>query len=312
MRHVHSEHVYDARMASLDIDPDLLRTFLAVHRHRGITRAAEALYVSQPAVTRRLARLERLLGLRLLERLGRTIQLTEAGVALRQEAEEVLGSLDRLAESVRAHRDGERGRIRVGASTTPGLYVLPRLLVRFQEQNPHIDLTFGIDNSLHIEQRLLMNELDVGFVGAHLTHRALRLGVLMQDRILFYTSKDDPLARRGRIEPRDLNQQTLVAREPGSATRRLVDRWMARRKARPRRTLEIGCPEAAKPLVRAGVGLSYMSHLGLEGEGGAGLASLQPIGQPLTRPIYVATHTRKVLDGPLERLVGLVASATKS
>jgi len=299
-------------MASWDPDPDLLRTFLAVHLHKGVTRAAEALYVSQPAVTRRLARLERSLGLKLFERLGRNATLTEAGEALRAEAEEVLGSLDRLAESVRARRDGERGRIRVGASTTPGLYVLPRLLVRFQDANPRLDVQLSVENSLRIERRLLMNDLDVGFVGAHLSHRALRLRAFMEDRILLYASALDPLTRRRSLDPRELSQRTLISREPGSASRRLVDRWLKRRRVHPARILQIGCPEAAKPLVRSGVGISYMSHLGLEGEGGAGLAPLPTTGEPIARPLYVAMHTRKVVGSALARLVALVMSAVEA
>ena len=296
-------------MTSFEAHPDLLRTFLEVHRLGSMTRAAETLYLSQPAVTRRLARLERALGIRLFERLGKTLHATEAGRALAREAGAVVGSLDRLAESVQAHKDGEHGRLRIGASTTPGLYILPPLLRRFQEQYPAVEVVFSVENSLRIEQKILLNELDVGFVGAHLSHSAVRLRPLLQDEIVFYASLSHPLAGRRVVNPRDLAGLPCVVREPGSATRRLVDSWLVRRKASLQRTLEIGCPEAAKPLVRAGLGFSYMSARGLVGDGGAGLTRLRVTGMQIRRPIFLALHAQKVPLTPMRRFLETVATS---
>jgi DNA-binding transcriptional LysR family regulator len=308
MRTVHSEHVYDAPMTSIgSLDPELLRTFLEVRRCGSMTRAAETLYLSQPAVTRRLARLERALDLRLFERLGKTLHATEAGDALAQEAVELLAHLDRLAESLRARKSGERGRLRIGASTTPGLYVLPRALSRFQEAHPGIELSFRVENSLEIERKILANELDVGFVGAHLAHSAIRLRRLFDDDIALYASEGHPLTSR-RVNARELARSLAIVREPGSATRGLVDGWFLRRRAPWRRILEIGCPEAAKPLVRAGVGFSYISARGLEGPGGAGLARIGLADFAVRRPIYVALHAQKALSPSVRAFLRLVAS----
>lgn len=299
MLDLNSSHGYHAYVVGWDPDPELLRTFLAVARHRNFTRAAEALYVTQPAVSRRVARLERQLGLPLLERLGKAIHLTEAGEALAREATGLLGEVERLAESVRARRSGERGRLRIGASTTPGLYLLPPVLVAYRAAHPEVEVRYEVENSLRIEEKLVRNDLDLGFVGARLAHPSLRLRPLVQDEIVLYASASHRLATRRSVAPRDLEGETCLVREPGSATRKLVEAWARRARVRFERTTEIHCPEAAKVLVRAGVGVSYLSVHGLRGEAGAGLARLAIRGWRVSRPVYVAVHGGKRVSPPM-------------
>lgn len=308
MRRLHSTHGYHAEMAEWSADPDLLRTFLAVHRHRNLTRAAEELFVTQPAVSRRIARLERALGVPLLERLGKTIHPTDAGDALAREASALIGSMERLAEAVRTRRSGDRGRIRVGASTTPGLYLLPAVLLRYRERHPDVEVQYSIENSVRIEERLVRNDLDIGFVGASLTRPAVTTRPILADEIVVYASADHALARRHTIAPRDLEGEVWITREPGSATRGLVDAWLRRNRVRLGRTIEIGCPEAAKVLVRSGLGIAYMSRLGLEGEGGVGLSRLRVRGLGLTRPVFLALHGGKRLSSAMQSFLELAVS----
>ncbi len=299
-------------MVGWDVDPELLRTFLAVRRYGNLTRAAEVLYVSQPAVSRRMGRLERSLGIALIERLGKSFHLTEAGEVLAREAEALIGSVDRLAESVRSRRSGERGRIRVGASTTPGLYVIPAVLLRFQTLHPEVEVRYTVENSLRIEEKIVSNELDIGIVGAHLSHASLRLRRLFDDEIVFYAAVEHALAGRRSIAPRELQREAAIIREAGSATRRDVDAWLRRVRVRFGREIEIGCPESAKALVRAGVGFSYMSALGLEGSGGAGLVRLPVTGMRVRRPLYLVQHADKRMTPAMAKFLELVAHAAKA
>jgi DNA-binding transcriptional LysR family regulator len=280
-------------MSEWNADPVLLKTFLAVRRHGNLTRAAEDLFVTQSAVSRRIERLEKSLGLPLFERLGKTLHPTEAGVALSREAASLLGSVDRMAETVRAHRDGDAGRVRIGASTTPGLYVLPGVLRRFQARFPNVEVSYAIENSLRIEEKLVRNDLDVALVGAHLTHAALSVRVWVQDEIAFYAAADHPLAQGRALDPRELERHTCIAREAGSATRRQVEKWMRSTRVRLGQSVEIGCPEAARVLVRAGMGFSYMSTAGLRGEQGRGLKVLATPQRRITRPLFVVRHADK-------------------
>jgi DNA-binding transcriptional LysR family regulator len=283
-------------MDEWDADPDLLRTFLAVRRHGDMTRAAAELFLSQPAVSRRIGRLEKSLGLPLFERLGKALHPTEAGEALAREAVALIGSAARLAEVVRARQSGEEGRLRVGASTTPGLYLLPKVLLRFQKRYPRVNVQYTVENSLHIEEKIVRNDIDLGFVGAHLTHAALRMRTVFRDEIVFYAASSHPLAQRRTVAARDVERTLCIVREPGSATRRLVDAWLRRSRSRLTRTLEIGCPEAAKVLVRSGLGISYASAAALQGTGGAGLARLAVAGMSIERPISLVLHAEKRLS----------------
>lgn len=310
MRTLHSAHGYHARMGRFRADPDLLETFLAVRRRGSVTRAAEELFLSQPAVSRRIARLEASLGLVLFERLGKTLHPTDAGETLAEHAAAFLGSADRLTEAVRARQAGETGRLRIGASTTPGLYLLPAVLRRFRARHPEIDVRYSVENSLHIEEKIVRNDLDMGFVGAHLSHGSVRLERLVTDEIVWYAATTHPFVERRRtIAPKDLAEEPCLVRETGSATRRLVDAALRRARVRLQRTLLIGCPEAAKVLVRAGVGIAYMSSLGLEGPGAAGLARISVAKMDLSRPIHLALHADKRLSPSMRLFLEAVSES---
>jgi DNA-binding transcriptional LysR family regulator len=289
-------------------DPELLRTFLSVRRHLNLTRAAEELYLSQPAVSRRLERLEKSLGVKLFERLGKTMRITDVGEDLAAEAATLVGAFERVAETMRARRAGQRGRLRVGASSTPGLYLLPRVVRAYRRRFPDVAVEYSVENSLRIEERVVRNDLDVGFTGAHLTHAALRLQKLCEDEVVFYTSRRHRLANRATVRARDLEDEPMFVREAGSATRALVDRWLQRQGTGLRNATEMGCPEAARVLVRAEMGCAYGSLAALQADG-VGLKSLKVVEMRLVRPIYIVLHGDKHLSQPLQSLLAMVAEA---
>jgi DNA-binding transcriptional LysR family regulator len=195
------------------MDPKLLKTFLSVRRHASFTEAAREEFLTQPAVSRRIRQLETELGVRLFEQLGKSLRLTDAGRVLAAEAEKLLGSIERSAEAVRAVRSVEHGSLRIGASSTPGFYLLPRIVGRFHRRFPGVDIGYAVENSLGIEERIVRNELDVGFVGAHLAHEDLRLEQVAEDEVVCFAHPSHPLARRARIDPKELGKGLWVLRE---------------------------------------------------------------------------------------------------
>ncbi|MEE9281361.1 MAG: LysR family transcriptional regulator [Myxococcota bacterium] len=276
------------------MNPNHLKTFLAVRKHLSYTRAAEQVLRSQPAVSRQIHQLEAELGIPLFEQIGKSLHLTDAGRTLAGEAEKVLGTLERAAETVRRHRSAEHGSLRIGASTTPGFYLLPALLGRFHRRFPEVELQYAVENSLRIEQRLVRNELDLGFVGIELPNDDLHVEPIVQDEIVCFASPKHPLARRRRIDPRSLEGETCVMRERGSATRELFEAWLARAGGKIGRTIELESPEAAKLLVAAGVGFSFMSLHGLQSEIRRRRFKKLPVtGLKLERPIYLVRHADK-------------------
>lgn len=301
---------YHANFVGHPVNPHLLRTFLSVRRHRNYTRAAGELFLSQPAVSRQVRQLEEELGVRLFEQIGKSLHLTDAGETLAVEAEKLLGAMERSAEAVRSHRSAERGSIRIGASTTPGFYLLPGLLGRFHRRFPQVTLHYTVENSSRIEQMIVRNELDLGFVGARLANEGIGLEPLVEDEIVCYTAPSHRLGKARRVAPGALGDEMWLIREKGSATRRLFEEWLSSEKGTIRKSIELGCPEACKALVRAGIGISFMSIHGLRSEFRAGrLVRIPVTGLSLKRPIFLARHSEKRNSPVMESFLRIVESA---
>ena len=152
-----------------ELTPDRLNTFLAVARHENFTAAAREVHLSQSAVSRQIAVLEKALGVQLFERFGKTAHLTTAGRAFVPEFRRVLGDLALVHEAVKGLEAGSRGSLRIGASATPGLYLIPPTLAVFQRCYPNIDLHYVVSNTKRIQEMVVENELDAGFVGGAVT-----------------------------------------------------------------------------------------------------------------------------------------------
>ena len=276
------------------MNPEHLRTFLAVTRHMNFTRAAEERFLSQPAVSRQVKQLSDELGTPLFEMVGRALHLTDAGRTLVPLAEEILGCIERAAEAVGMHKRATRGRLRIGASSTPGIYLLPSLLGRLHRAYPLVELHYTVDDSLRVERKLVRNELDLGFIGARPSRPSLRVEHFIEDEIVCFASPSHPLARQPRVEPASLSQQLWITRKRGSATRRLFDEWLAGVGVTMGQTIEIDSPEAIKMLVAAGVGISFLSRFGLmESLERQRVVELPVVGLHLVRPILLVTHTDK-------------------
>src|SRR5262249_9513858 len=153
---------------------------------------AEALYVTQPAVSLQLKQLERRLGLELLERRGRRLALTQAGETGFDYTQRMFGLMEEVERGLADPRGRQRGRLVVGASTTVGEYLLPEALGRFQARHPGIELTLTIANTAQIIERVLEHALDFGFVGAETDSQELLMSPFAEDEIRFIAPRDHP------------------------------------------------------------------------------------------------------------------------
>ncbi|MGE0431980.1 MAG: LysR family transcriptional regulator [Planctomycetota bacterium] len=292
------------------MNPAHLRTFLAVHRHHNFTRAAEELFISQPAVSRQMQQLEADLGVQLIEHIGKSLHLTPAGETLAREAETVLGDLERLAERVRAHRAADVGWLRIGASTTPGYFLLPKLLGEFHRRFSDVELGYQVDNSSAIEQLLVRNELDIGFIGVETSNPLLMHESVVDDEVVCFAAAGHPLARKKQIDTAELSEHVLVMRELGSATGGLAHHWLREHKVTPRRTIQLASPEAIRALVGAGVGYSFMSIHGLREQIDAGtICRVDVPGLRLVRPILIVRHRDKHRTPVMDAFLHIVREA---
>jgi LysR family transcriptional regulator, transcriptional activator of the cysJI operon len=240
-----------------------LRTFVAVAELRHFARAASLCNLSQPAVSHQIALLEEEVGAKLLNR-ARRVSLTVAGEVFLEEARRILGAVDRAHERMQEVGRGAVGRIRLGATATPGLYLLPALLATYRNEHENYDLHFEIGPMHAIAERVARNDLDMGIVAGALPSSELQARGLSRDEFVIIAPPTSSLARARVVKPHQLETQTWLLREEGSDTRRQLAGWWHRHRLAPTRTMTFDNPDAVKRAVMAGLGIAMVSRLTVE------------------------------------------------
>jgi DNA-binding transcriptional LysR family regulator len=288
------------------MDLDRLRTFQMLADTLHFRRAAERLGITQSAVSQQIATLERDLGVPLFERIGRRVYLTDAGRVLAVEAPRVLSSVSRAREAIAAVSRGDTGRLRVGASTTPGLFVLPEVLGRFRVDFPLIQIAFRIENSTRIEALVLGNDVDLAVCGMRATHEELFEIDLGEDRVVA-VGAPALLGRTRRVSPGDLSRFPFVAREAGSATRGAVERALDAVGLRLTPAFELPSPEACVRAAEAGLGFAFVPERAVEEAlETRRLVELRVDGLDIRRRLYALHHRDKRVTPPMRELVELL------
>ena len=265
-----------------------LHIFHTVVRLGSFSQAARELNISQPAVSIQVRELERSLGCRLIQRRRRGLALTDTGEAVYRYTSRIFALAREMADTVQDIKGLRTGHLSVGSSTTPGEYILPWAIARFQERYPGIDISLSIHNTGVILEKIQNMELDLGMAGAPVETDSLASFPYVNDEIVFIAPCDHPLARRGRLTLEDLSGQRLVLRERGSATRKAAQERLRHCGLQVRVVMELGSNEAVKGAVAAGLGLGLLSRFAVTADAMAGLLRvLQVEGWECRRPLVV-------------------------
>ena len=263
-----------------------LRVFAAVAESGGFSRAAVALRLSQPAVSKSVRELEREVGLALFDRAGRTPRLTDAGSTLLTRARELFG-VERLAEDELGSLRGlERGVLRAGASTTVATYFLPQLLARFHERYPGVLLRVLSANTRAVARRLLEGRLDIALVEGPVEHERIAAVRWLEDELVVIAPATHRLVRRRSVRVAELKDEPFILREPGSGTRTVAEAALAEHGIHPAAGLQLGSTEAIKQAVAAGLGLALVSRVAAADQLALGyIAVLKLTGMTVVRPL---------------------------
>jgi DNA-binding transcriptional LysR family regulator len=237
-----------------------LQTFAAVAELRHFARAADRCHLSQPAVSHQIRQLEAELGAQLLNRSGRRVSLTVAGELFLDDARRILGDLDRARERVQKVATGALGRVRLGATDTAGLYLLPPMLERYRRAHPRFVLQFAIGSEHSILERVAANDLDMAVICGSPVLGELRARTIGRDDLLLVARAASPLSRRRSVKASDLRDQSWAIREEGSDTRRRFDAWTRRQHLTPSPVTTLSGPDAVKRAVAAGLGIGVLSR----------------------------------------------------
>jgi DNA-binding transcriptional LysR family regulator len=245
-----------------------LRIFVAVAERQHMTRAAEALHLTQQAVSAAIVTLENTYSTALFHRVGRRVELTEAGRMFLEEAREVLARAA-AAELTLCELAGlKRGTLAVQASQTIASYWLPNRLVRFRQNHPEIDLRVGIGNTAQVAKAVIDGTAELGFIEGVIEEPALVCEQVGEDRLVLVVGPEHPWARRDRLEARELTQSDWVLREVGSGTRSAFESSLEQLGLSPHVlnvALELPSNEAVCEAVEAGGGATVISELVVDG-----------------------------------------------
>ncbi|MGN6565073.1 MAG: LysR family transcriptional regulator [Thermomicrobiales bacterium] len=251
------------------LDLHKLRVFAAVAEHEHYSRAADALRISQPALSVHVRDLERYFGVALFERAGRNVRLTDAGRLVQDYARRILALTVEMDEAVEDLRGLRAGQLRLGASTTIGEYLLPDALAAFRRQYPGVEVAVEIANTARIADRLRHGELHLGVIGEPLANPDLELTPYRDDELVLIVPPNHPWATQT-ITIADLGTAQFVVREAGSATREVAEAALNAAGVRRTEALELGGTEAVKGAVAAGLGVAFVSACAVERELAAG------------------------------------------
>jgi DNA-binding transcriptional LysR family regulator len=279
-----------------------IAAFVEVARRRSVSRAAEALFVTQPALTARLQGLERDLGARLFVRTPRGMKLTEAGESFLPYAVRALDSLTDGRMQVNALERGGAGRLAIGAAPAVSTYVLPGLLKRFAQSHPRVEVRVRTGHSEEMLELVLREQVDVGLVRA-LQHRDISSTPLYEDRLILVVDPEHPFAASGGIRLAEISGQQLILFDRTSSYHELTSALFRRAGISPNGVMELDNIDAAKKMVEQGFGVALLPHTSVADELAAGTLAEVAVqdAEPVRREI-VAIRRRDA--GPATGTVG--------
>jgi molybdate transport repressor ModE-like protein len=283
-------------------DVTRMRLLVEIDRRGSVSAAARAIGIGQPSASEHVRLLEAAAGQRLIERNGRGSRLTEAGRVLAARAAEALAALDTAHEELDALGGLLTGTIRLGASTAPGAYLLPDTLGCFRRAYPGVRVEVEIAPSGEILRRVLSGQVQLALVGAQQADARVSLEPFLEDEIVGVGKPGLLDLDDGTLAPARLSELVLLAREPESSSRELVENELRAGGLRPAETWELGSPEAVKRAAREGLGVAFLSRYAVAEEVERGeLECFRLAGRPpIRRRFFVARLAGRPL-APSER-----------
>lgn len=274
------------------MDTRQLAAFCAVVERRSFSQAAARLGVTQPAVSLQIRGLEKRLGTQLLDRSGRRVVPTEAGLRLYRGAQRLLQLEEQLLEELAAD-DGRElsGRLELGASTGPAAVLLPLLLCEFHLEQPALEIELSVSDTQTVVSRVAERELELGIVGAARRHRSVAFEPFFTDEVILACPPGHPFAGRT-VSLNELPEGPLVLMQEGAGVRQLIEdelRSTGRRVRELGARLQLGLQESVRSAVQAGHGVTFISRRAVETELAAGtIAEARVEGLDLARQIWIA------------------------
>ncbi|MCL6606291.1 MAG: LysR family transcriptional regulator [Paenibacillus sp.] len=275
-----------------------LHIFYTVSERGSFSAAAQALHMTQPAVTMQVQGLEDYFGTKLFNRSTKKIVLSEAGRALMPYALRSIELIKETDVAMSAFTHMLEGRLQLGASLTIGEYVLPRLLGPFGKAYPHISIMMKVMNTTQIMDEITRHQLNFGLIEAPVTHPDMVIEPVMGDELKLIVPSDHPLAERDEVTLEEALQYPFVLREQGSGTRRVMEEQILAKGLDPNAmkiVMELGSTGAVKSAVEAGLGITMISTSSVKHEVTLGLLKILNISDASFKRQFYAIHLKSTL-----------------
>lgn len=269
-----------------------LEIFVAISRTANVSRAAEALSLSQSATSTALSELERQFDLQLFDRVGKSLRINETGQQLLPHAVELLDRAAEIENLLKGHAGF--GYMKIGATLTVGNYLAAILVAKFLQEHPESRIQLQVHNTGTIVQQIANHELDLGLIEGDCNHPDIEVQPWIADELVVFCAPNHPLANHPKVTLEQLLLEPWILREKGSGTRETFDRAWHGQHAKLKIRLELEHTEAIKRAVESGLGIGCISRLALKDAFRRG--SLVPIATPsldLSRFFYFLWHKQK-------------------
>ncbi len=243
-----------------------LATFQVVAKHCSYVRAAEELHFSQPAVSAQIRQLEEALEIKLFDKIGRQTHLTQAGEELYLYSLKIFSVIEEMQEMIESLRSPQYGRLSVGADTTVGTYVIPRLLGKFHQMYPEVDISLDVINRAGLVEAIMSNRIDMAIVGRVPDDIPVEIEPFAQNELVVVASPHHRLAGIASVPLAELGREHFLMREIGSGTRAELETVFQEAGVPLQISMHVGNNSAIKQGVAAGLGIALISRVALDME----------------------------------------------
>lgn len=282
------------------MDLHKLAVYCKVVELKSFTRAAEAMFLTQPTISEHVRALEQETGQHLINRLGREVRVSEGGTILYSYARKMLHLQQEALEALGHYSGNLAGRMAIGAGTIPGAYILPEKIGAFKRQYPDITITLRIAGSRIIAGEILSGELEMGILGARWREAGLIWQEIFSDELILVVAADHPWAQKREIRLEQLPSEPFIMRDQSSGTRRALSRILEQQGLNPAYlhvVAEMGSAEAIRQSIKAGVGVSILSSQAVRDDiTHGGLVAVAIQGVRMVRPFYMVTRKNQALS----------------
>ena len=237
-----------------------LKIFYYAAKNGNLSVAAQALFITQPAVTKGIQRLQEHYEIRFVDFVGKKLVLTDAGEELYKIAEKIFELENQAEESIRDFQQRKRGHIRILSSESFGDYYLPQIIIPFNKAYPLIRVSMNILPTEQVVENTASLNCDLGFISYPIAHKKLVVKEVLEDKLVIITPRNHPLAAKKRLTPRDLEGQPFIMHEKGSAPRRAIEAFIRKSHISVKIPLALSSNRAIKRAVEEGIGIALISR----------------------------------------------------